>query len=162
MRPRGRKGYEELTAYQRSEYRRVLAAVSRTRTEPQHRLASAATAEHTTPATVRKWLPEVIRRDVFGRLTVTAADRAFRPVSVIARGRGVIDASTHGSRRATLASRYAHALDLYRAGLAGPEVLTPFEGKRIGGVELETDPDRIDDLDATGLLDDFEFYGDLP
>src|SRR5438093_6271686 len=159
MRPRGRRGYDELTPRQRAEYHRALAAVSRARTEPRHRLASAAKAEHTTPAMVRKWLPEVIRKDAFGRVTVTAADRAFRPVSMIARGGGPTEVGTRGSRRATLASRYSHALDLYRAGLTGPGVFTPFDGKRIGGVELETDPDRIDELDAIGLLDDWEFYG---
>jgi hypothetical protein len=81
---------------------------------------------------------------------------------VIERQGGPRTVHTRGYNRAGLASDYAHTLDLYRAGLVGPEAFEPFEGKRIGGVDLETDADRIDELDATGRLDDFEFYADLP
>jgi hypothetical protein len=39
-------------------------------------------------------------------------------------------------------------------------VFARFEGKRVGGVELETDADRIEELEGTGMLDDFEFHSE--
>jgi hypothetical protein len=162
-RVRGMRGYERLSDRDRAEYGRVLEALSRARSSTRpRRLGTAAREAHTSVRTIRKWVPEAVTTDAFGALAATRADRAFRPVSVIQRGGGVVEVSTRGSRRATVASEYAHTLDLYRAGLVGPEAFQRFEGRRIGGVELETDPDRIDELDATGRLDDFEFYADLP
>lgn len=161
-RVRGKADYKGLTGRDRVEYARVLNAASQART---HNLTArtATRRAHTSVDTVRKWAPELLTKDAFGRLAFTPADRLYRPpISVIERGGEPRTVHTRGYYKARLASDYAHTLDRYRAGLVGPEAFGRFEGKRIGGVELEADPDRIEELDATGRLDDFEFYEDLP
>jgi hypothetical protein len=161
-RVRGSMSYERLSDRERAEYGRVLDALSRARSGSRPRMLTTAAREaHTSVGTIRKWIPEAVTRDAFGRLDATKADRAFRPISVIERGGGVAEVATRGSRRASIASDYAHTLDLYRAGLVGPEAFARFEGERIGGVEIETDPDRIDELEAQGQLDYYEFYADV-
>jgi len=161
-RPHGPRDLDRMSPRDLESYDRALQAVSKARGRLDRRITPAARASHTTVANVRRWLPEVLRRDAFGAIVASDADRAFRPLQVIERGGGIVDVSTRGSRVASAASTYAHTVDLYRAGLVGPDAFELFEGKRIGGVELETDADRIDELDATGRLDDFEFYQDLP
>jgi len=161
VRPKNRFEDESLRPHERAEGARALRAAARARRSSSDRLLPpAAAAEHTTVDAVRKWLPGVVQKDDRGRVIVTKADRAYRLVTVIERGGGPVEVSTHGSRVATRASQYANCLRLYRAGLAGPEVFAPFEGKRVGGVELEADADRIDELDAMGELEDFQFHSE--
>jgi hypothetical protein len=157
---RGRRDLERLSDRDVLEYERVLKAISNKRTGKARTLSAAAKQAHTTVPTIRKWAPEVVTTDERGRATVKTADRLPRPgIHIIERGGGPRTIYTRGSRRASLASDYDRTLDKYRSGQVGPEAFRKFEGKRVGGIELESDPDRIEDLDATGKLDDFdEFY----
>ena len=92
---------------------------------------------------------------------VTRADRLWRPMEVI-------DATTHskvpvdvrGSRVASRIGTYWDAVDHYReTGDTGP--LVEFRGVRIGGIELETDPDVIDRLTLLGVLSFETIYRDV-
>jgi hypothetical protein len=76
---------------------------------------------------------------------------AFEPVTV------------RSSKQAQLASRHLIAVGRFvgqipslRAG--DTELLKPFVGKRVGGVELLTDPDRIRELAEAGLIKLDAFY----
>ena len=79
-----------------------------------------------------------------------------------------IDVTTHtkvavsvrGSLAASRLSRYWDAIDHYLQ--TGDEVpLQTFRGVRIGGVELETDPDEIDRLAVLGVLSFETIYRDV-
>jgi hypothetical protein len=64
---------------------------------------------------------------------------------------GYVPVTVQSSRPAKLASQHLVAVSRFlRTGDA--EVLSPFIGKRVGGVELLTDPDRLRELADAGLV----------
>jgi len=155
---RRRSDLDDLSRTERKQLNRVFKAASVGRREGL-KPGPAARKAHTSITTIEKLAPELLTTDAKGHRTFTPADRLLRPgVSVIERGGGPVVVFTRGSRVASLASDYARTLDRYRAGLVGPEAFARFEGRRIGGVELESSADAIDDLDARGALEDLPFY----
>jgi hypothetical protein len=154
---RGRGDWDALTEGERESYIRALDALSIARLDDLP-AREAARRAHTSVENIRRWAPDAIGRDSAGRLVVSGADRLFRPIVVIERGGGPVAVDTRGSRMASMASAYARTVDAYRAGLVDRHAFHPFEGMRIGGVELETDPDRIDELEESGALEDYESF----
>ena len=64
---------------------------------------------------------------------------------------GYVSVTVRSSKQAKLASRHLIAVSRFlRTG--GTELLKPFVGKRVGGVELLTDPDRLHELADAGLV----------
>ena len=64
---------------------------------------------------------------------------------------GYVPVVVRSSRQAHLASRHLIAVSRYlRTG--DTELLKSFVGKRVGGVELLTDPDRLHELADAGLV----------
>jgi hypothetical protein len=159
-RVRGRQDWNSLTEGERESYARALDALSIARLD-QLPAREAARQAHTSVENIERWAPDSLTRDSAGRLVIAGADRLFRPITVIQRGGGPVEVATRGSGVASKASAYARTVDAYRAGLVGGHAFEPFEGMRIGGVEVEADPDRIDELENSGALDDWDsLYAD--
>lgn len=134
---------------------RALAVLARMRSRGEL-LTQAARAEHTTPRTVLKIIGKQFRRSPSGRYTATSGDTLRRDINVLS-AEGFVPATVRSSKRVQLASEHLIAVDRYRRTL-DTEWLKPFIGKRIGGVELLTDPDRLQVLDDAGLGNLDSFY----
>jgi hypothetical protein len=129
---------------------RSLAVLARVRRgEP---LSQAARTERTTVRTVRKYLGKQLRRDSSGNYRATRGDRLRRDLSVLGFD-GYEPIVSHSSKEASLASEHLIAVNRFlRTG--NKKYLKPFIGKRVGGVELLTQPKRIQvlgDLDLVKL-----------
>lgn len=119
---------------------RAVAVLSRMRNRGES-LSKAARALHTTPRTVRKLVGKQLRRAVSGRYLATTNDRLRREIVVFGRD-GYEPVTVRSSKQAKLASEHLIAVGRFlRTG--DTEWLKRFRGKRIGEVELLTDPDRI-------------------
>lgn len=130
------------------ERQRSLAVLARVRRgEP---LYQAARNERTTPRTVRKHVGKQLRRDSSGRYRATRSDTLRRDLNVLSFD-GYEPAVVRSSKQAHLASEHLIAVGRFlRTG--DTEWLEPFIGKRVGGVELLTDPDRLGMLADADLI----------
>jgi hypothetical protein len=129
--------------------RRALAALARMRSRGDS-LSEAARLEHTTPRTVRKEVGKQLKRGPSGRYSATAADTLRRDVNVLGYD-GYVPVTLRSSKQAQLASEHLIAVGRFlRTG--DTEWLKPFVGKRVGGAELLTDPDRLHVLADAGLI----------
>jgi hypothetical protein len=113
-------------------------------------LSQAARGEHTTPRTVRKLLGRQLKRGTSGHYSATRGDTLRRDLNVL--GYDAYEpVSVRSSKQAQLASEHLIAVNRFlRTG--DTEWLKPFVGKRVGGVELLTDPDRLHELADAGLV----------
>jgi len=128
---------------------RALAVLARMRSRGES-LSQAARAEHTTPRTVRKIVGKQLKRGTSGRYSATPGDTLRRDLSVLG-SEGYVPVTVHSSKQAQLASEHLIAVGRFlRTG--DTEWLKPFVGKRVGGVELLTDPDRLHELAEAGLV----------
>jgi hypothetical protein len=91
-----------------------------------------------------------------GRVRATAADRLYRPLFVYSGGRRV-DVDVRGSRKASLVGAYHGAVRRYLA-TGEQEELRPFVGRTVAGVELEADPEVIEDIAHRGGFDFDSIY----
>ncbi len=113
-------------------------------------LSEAARNERTTTRTVRKIVGKQLKRGTSGYYSVTPGDTFRRDLNVLG-SEGYVAVSVHSSKRAQLASEHLIAVNRFlRTG--DSEWLKPFVGKRVGGVELLTDPDRLQVLAGAGLI----------
>jgi hypothetical protein len=129
--------------------KRALAALSRMRTRHES-LSKAARALHTTPRTVQKFVGRQLRQTPSGRYAPKSSDRLKREINVFG-VEGYEPATVHSSKQARLASEHLIAINRFlRTGDTEP--LKPFRGKRIGGIELLTDPDRIREFAEADLV----------
>jgi hypothetical protein len=129
--------------------RRALAVLARMRSRGES-LTEAAELEHTTPRTVRKHNGKQLRRSTSGRYSATRADTLRRDLNVLGFD-GYEPVVTHSSKQAQLASEHLIAVNRFlRTG--DVEWLKPFKGKRVGGVGLLTDPDRIREFAEADLV----------
>ena len=85
-----------------------------------------------------------------------AADRMFRPMYVYSAGQ-VVPVDVRGSRVASTIGAYHSAVQHYLSR-GDASRLGAFSGKRVGGVELETDLDVIDELARRGEFDFESLY----
>lgn len=113
-------------------------------------LSKAARAEHSTPRTVRKFVGKQLRRSGSGRYSATSSDRLKREINVFGAD-GYEPVTVGSSKHAQLASRHLIAINTFlRTG--DTKQLKPFRGKRIGGIELLTDPKRIREFAEADLV----------
>ena len=129
--------------------RRALAVLARMRSRGES-LSKAARLEHTTPRTVRKLAGKQLKRGNSGHYSATRGDTLRRDLSVLS-SEGYVAVAVRSSKQAQLASEHLIAVDRF-IKTDDSEWLKPFVGKRVGGVELLTDPDRLNELADAGLV----------
>jgi hypothetical protein len=113
-------------------------------------LSQAARNEHTTPRAVRKHVGKQLTRARTGRYIATSGDTLRRELNVLGFD-GYEPAVVRSSKQAHLAAEHLVAVGRFlRTGDA--EWLKPFAGKRVGHVELLTDPDRLQILANADLV----------
>ena len=128
---------------------RALAALARMRSRGET-LSQAVRHERTTLRTVRKILRKQLKRGASGRYSATPGDTLRRDLSVLGFD-GYEPVVVRSSKQAQLASSHLIAVNRFlRTG--DVEWLKPFIGKRVGGVELLTDPDRLHILGDADLV----------
>ena len=112
-------------------------------------LTQAARTEHTTPRSVVRIVGKQLRRSASGRYSATSADNLRRDLNVLGFD-GYVPVTVRSSKQAQLASE--HLIAVGRFLMTGDaEWLKPFVGKRVGGVELLTDPDRLQMIGDAGF-----------
>jgi hypothetical protein len=120
-------------------------------------IQAAAHKYHIRPAAIVRWFPDSVGRDRAGVYRAHPDREAFGMVVVSAGG--VVAVTTHSSEERQMAGRHTAAI---KAALSpdgyDPRPLRAMKGMRVGGVELETDPDEILDLFLAGELDFLEIY----
>jgi hypothetical protein len=129
---------------------RALAVLARMRSRGES-LSQAARLERTTPRTVRKIVGKQLKRArTSGRYSATRGDTLRRDLSVLGFD-GYEPVVVRSSKQAHLAADHLVAVGRFlRTGDA--EWLKPFVGKRVGGVELLTDADRLSVLADADLV----------
>ena len=128
---------------------RALSVLSRVRSGAS--LSQASRLEHTTTRTVRRHVGSALIRDPrTGRYAAKRGDTFRRDVNILSAD-GYVPVSLRSSNQARLASQHLIAVGQFlRSG--NFEIVKPFIGKRVGGVELLTDPDRLHDLADADLV----------
>lgn len=118
-------------------------------------LTEAAKLAGTTPATVRRYAGSALTQ-TGNRYRASSGDRLYRRMAAFGyQGRTEVD--VRSSRAGSLIGAHFNAVSRYLAtGDAG--VLAPFRGRSVGGVELLTDPARIEQLAARRELDIDDIY----
>jgi hypothetical protein len=129
--------------------RDALGALSRARREGIG-FNTAARRSGIDPAAARWWLGSAVQ-GTGDSLRVAGGDRIFRSMFVYSGGQAV-NLDVRGSRQASLAARYHRAVAAFLDG--DLTALEPFRGVTIAGIELEADPDVIEDM---GRFGEFEF-----
>lgn len=128
---------------------RALAVLARMRSRGES-LSTAARLVRTTPRTVLKIVPKQLKRSSSGRYSVTSGDTLRRDISVLGAD-GYAPVTVRSSKQAQLASEHLIAAGRFlRTG--DFEWLKPFIGKSVGGINLLTDPDRLQILGDADLV----------
>lgn len=111
---------------------------------------------------VRRYFARDLERGPEGWSMPKKADRSYHGDLRIVSTEGVVERPVRGSRARTLVAEHANAVRRYLHGDdPDGDGLERFAGRRVGGVELETDLDRLDQLERTGAFDDFlDLYAD--
>jgi hypothetical protein len=120
---------------------RALAVLARIRNRGESPTEAAA-LEHTTLRTVRKYVGKQLKRGPKGRYTATRSDTLRRDITVLGWD-GYLPVVVRSSKQAQLASAHLVAVNRFLSPPGDLEWLKPFVGKRVGGVELLTDPERL-------------------
>jgi hypothetical protein len=129
----------------------VLATARRDGTD----LATAAQREGIAVDVVAFWARDVVTRRR-GRWHVAASDRLFRPMYVYSAGQ-VVPVDVRGSLRASTVGRYHAAVQQY-LNTGDDSRLRRLAGVTVGGVELETDLDVLDELARRGAFNFESIY----
>ena len=128
---------------------RALAVLARMRSRGES-LSRAARLEHTTLGTVQNYAEKQLKRGPSGRYSATRGDTLRRDLSVLG-SEGYVPVTVRSWKQAQLASEHLIAVGRFlRTGDA--EWLKPFVGKRVRGIELLTDPDRLGVFADAGLV----------
>jgi hypothetical protein len=128
---------------------RALAVLARMRSRGES-LSQAARLEHISPRTVQKLVGKQLRRGTSGRYSATRGDTLRRDLNVLGFD-GYEPGVVRSWKQAQLAAEHLVAVGRFlRTG--DTEWLKPFIGKRVGGVELLTDPDRLHELADADLV----------
>jgi hypothetical protein len=143
-----------LTTEQKHARKRALNVLSLVRRG--HSLTEAAKLEHTTPNTVRRYVDSVLERDHSGRVKARKSDRLHRAM-LVATTDGIQELEVRGSGRASVVSEHWTAIRVFLA--SGDEApLQKLEGEKVAGKQLETDPERIEELQRVGQLEFESIY----
>ncbi len=109
---------------------------------------------------VRWWFPNALQARRRGQTFASAADRALRLRPLAVEGE-VAFVPVRGSRQAELARRAFDAQWDFVHRRVGRVALAPFEGARIGGRLVETDPEVLERLANAGAFDLEDLYREL-
>ncbi len=112
-------------------------------------LPEIARREHVPLGVLRFWARHAARLED-GELVPTRADREYRAMVLYSGGRA-LEADVRGSHQATVISRYHHAIEVYLA-TGDRAVLRPFEGLRVAGHVLDTDPALVRSMAERGII----------
>jgi hypothetical protein len=151
---RGRSDYERLRPAQREARHKAFEALNEMRSNKVS-LRVAAKKSGTTPETVRRYAGDSLVRQG-RRYMAKPSDCSYQRMSVLSTD-GVVDIDVRGSRARSLVGRHWNAIRRFAAtGDVG--ALTPFEGKRVGGAVLATDPDQIEEFLRRREIDIDDIY----
>jgi hypothetical protein len=110
---------------------------------------------------VRRYFGHDLERGPGGWSVPRPADRSYHGDLQVISTEGVVPRPLRGSRRRRLVAEHANAVKAYlRGDDPDGDGLDRFSGRPVGGVELETDRDRLEELERRGELDDFVLYVD--
>jgi hypothetical protein len=110
-------------------------------------LARAATEAETTPNTVVRYVGAQLHRE-HGRVVATKSDRVFRRMWAMTT-EGLQSVNANSSRQASLIGQHRNAVkNFLRSGDETP--LRKFAGVKVGGKQLETRPEVLEELGRTG------------
>jgi hypothetical protein len=152
--PRSPRQLAALSRREAEAYGRVLHATSLM--QQGYSRAEAARAAGTSPSTIIRYAGSAFEKGRDGRIHAKPANRLVRRIAART-PEGVKFINVAGSRRASLVARHSLAVDRYLE-TGNARALRRFAGKRVGGVELVTDPTRIEELARRGVLDFEQFY----
>lgn len=117
--------------------------------------------EQVSRASVRRYFGDDLERGPGGWAVPKPADRSYHGDLRVISTEGVVARPLRGSRARQLVAEHANAVKVYlRGDDPDGEGLDRFSGRRVGGVELETDRDQLEELERRGELDDFILYVD--
>jgi len=119
-------------------------------------LTAAAREARTTPNTIMKWTGTELAEKRGGRRVVTKADRLLRTMRVVST-EGTVEVEVRGSRQARRIAQHMNAVKLFLA-TGDDEALRRFEGVKVAGVLLETDPEQIEELGRVHELSFEDIY----
>lgn len=105
---------------------------------------------------VRRYFGEDLERGPGGWTVPKPTDRSYHGNLRIISTEGVVERPVRGSNARRLVSEHANAVQRYLHGDEPEgEGLRRFRGRRVGGVVLETDRDRLDEVERRGEFEDF-------
>jgi hypothetical protein len=108
--------------------------------------------ERTTASTVRRHVGSALIRDPrTRRIGAKSGDTFRRDINVLTYD-GYVPVSVRSSKQAHIASEHLIAVTRFLRPPGNPDLLKPFIGKRVGGIELLTDPDRLGVLADANLI----------
>ena len=135
---------------------RGFAAINRVRRRKSKTLSAAARAEGTTVKTIRQLLPAAVTQErPGGRIRVKAGDPYSERVQILT-DVGAFDVNARGSRQRELAGRHRAVWMKVLPGDLPPSALEEFRGKKVGGRDLLSDPDRLFILAEAGVLNQLD------
>jgi hypothetical protein len=105
--------------------------------------------------TAMRYIRPATERNAFGQTISKRADRLMRPMEVLT-DRGPVEKAIRGSNKASTVGGYDSALGRFLEG--DPRALEPFTGGHAAGVAFPTDPDTVEGLARSGVLDEYEPY----
>ena len=150
-----KKNYPPQNATHSSAQRRALRTLARMRRNGET-LSQAARAEEVDPRTVRKYLGGELRQMASGRTQPTSTDKRQREMLILTSS-GPAPTTIRGSQQASQLGRYLAAVGKFlRTGEV--DALDEFEGKKIAGHVLITDPETLMSLAQAGALQLDEIY----
>jgi hypothetical protein len=118
-------------------------------------LTRAARRAGTTPNNVRRHVGPALDYE-HGRYRARSGDRLPAAMTVIG-PQGPVEVVVTGSRNRSLVARHRAAINHF-AATGDPSRLRHFAGMTVSGVELESDPDLIQEWGELGLLDIDDLY----
>lgn len=137
----GDRPWQRLTRRQQDARIRAARVVSAQRRDPTLPLPAAAAQEGLSPQTVLTYFGRWYRRDPDGQLRPLPRDTESFLMTVHST-RGIVDVDVPDSDSRALIGQHTAAVWVFRdTGNTGQ--LAPFHGRRVAGVTLETDPDRL-------------------
>jgi hypothetical protein len=151
---RNRAEYEQLTPQQQEARHRAFEAITEMRSHGLS-LRAASRLVGTTPENVRRYAPEAVTKEG-RRYRATASDRSYQRMSALS-AEGHRDIDVRGSRSRTLVGGHWNAVHRF-AETGDVSILAKFKGKRVGGIELASDPDLIEEYLRQGELDIDDIY----
>ena len=159
--PRSAKSVRALTPRSRRTYSKALRALSLQRRRGLSASAAAREAG-TTLSSYKRYAGQALSKSG-GRLKAAHGDRFVRSFPLVERGGRFVLAEVRGSGNVRVAAEYNNALRdlLARDYTRGRETLEHLRGRRVSGIELETDPEVLEGMADRGELPDEQELADM-